>query len=203
VKKSILASLVLSTFVVAVNISSPGRLWASAVWALTLASFTFLIYRTGKVSRYRKVFFVIYAVSFVLVFISRLIETRGSMALTSDVITRREAPLCPVALPQLLLPAVLKGTLIFPTRLVGGPYGGFYPILFLWLVAVVTLGRGWCSWACFFGGTDDGSAAILKNRFIDPARIPVRWRRLEFSNSSSSKMQRMRSTAVAMAASSP
>lgn len=189
VKKSIFTSLVLamamllllSTFVVAVNISSPGRLWASVVWALILATLTFLIYRTGKVSRYRKGFFVIYAVSFVLVFISRLIEVRGSMALTSDVIARREAPLCPVALPQLLLPAVLKGTLIFPTKLVGGPYGGFYPILFLWLVAVVTLGRGWCSWACFFGGIDDGCAAILKKPFIDPARIHVRWRLFPFA----------------------
>jgi polyferredoxin len=188
VKKSIFTSLslamamllLLSTFVIAANLSSPGRLWAGAIWALTLAGFTFLIYRTGKVSRYRRLFFVIYAVSFVLVFISRLIEARGSMALTSDVIARREAPLCPVALPQLLLPAVLKGTLIFPTKLVGGPYGGFYPILFLWFVSVVTLGRGWCSWGCFFGGIDDGFAAILKKPSINPAWIR-KWRLFPFA----------------------
>ena len=122
-RKSIAASgllaltmlLFLTTFVMAANVPVPARLWASGIWTFFLTLITFLIYRTGRISRYRTIFFVIYAAAFLLSFVSNLIEERGSMALTQEIIDANETPLCPVAIPQLLLPALAKNTLIFPT----------------------------------------------------------------------------------------
>ena len=44
----------------------------------------------------------------------------------------------------------------------------------LWLAITLVVGKGWCSYACFFGGIEEGMAAIPKRaklRKIDP-----RWR---------------------------
>lgn len=190
VRKSIAASslltivmfLFLTTFVMAGNLPHPIRLWASTAWTLFLTAITFLIYRTGRISRYRTIFFVIYAAAFLLSFIANLIEERGSMALTQEIIDANETPLCPVAIPQLILPAALKHTLIFPTGVIsGGRYGGFLPILALWLVAVLALGRGWCSWGCFYGGIDEGFSKILRRPVVPTRRLHPRWRLVPFA----------------------
>ena len=84
-KKSIFSSatlafimmLLLSTFIVARNIPNPPMFVTSTIWALFLVFITFMIYRTGKVSKYRSWFFVIYAFSFVLIFVIHLIIERG------------------------------------------------------------------------------------------------------------------------------
>ncbi|MCP4545303.1 MAG: 4Fe-4S binding protein [bacterium] len=137
-----------------------------------------MILRTGKVSRYRSIFFVIYAVSFVIVFISDLISTRGSMALTQDIIEANQTPLCPVAIPQLILPAIFRGLLIFPTQIVNGHYGGFWAILAMWVVGILVLGRGWCSWGCFYGGIDEGFTKILRRPLIPTGNLPPQLRYL-------------------------
>lgn len=146
------------------------------IWVLFLTGILFLMLRTGRVDSFRSVFFVLFAFCFVFVFIADLIETRGSMALTQEVIDAHETPLCPVAIPMLILPAVFRNTLIFPTRLYGGPWGGFFPILFLWIVSVFALGRGWCSWGCFYGGIDEGMSRLLKRKPV-PIRRVSRWLR--------------------------
>ncbi len=107
---SMVMLFLLSIFVVSKNIPTPQMFTTSSIWSFFLIFITFMIYRTGKVSRFRSTFFVIYAFSFVLVFISHLIETRGGMALTQEIITKKEVPLCPVAIPMLILPAIIKGT---------------------------------------------------------------------------------------------
>jgi len=173
--------LLLSTFIIALNIPNPPLLITSTIYTLFLLVVTFMIFKTGKVSRYRSLFFVIYAMSFVISFISHLIEERGGMALTQKTIENLEVPLCPVAIPQLILPAVVKQTLIFPTKLFGGPYGGFLPIFFMWLVAVITLGRGWCSWGCFFGGLDEGFSKLLHKAKIPAKRINPKWHYFSFA----------------------
>lgn len=189
-RKSIAASgllaltmlLFLTTFVMAANVPVPARLWASGIWTFFLTLITFLIYRTGRISRYRTIFFVIYAAAFLLSFVSNLIEERGSMALTQEIIDANETPLCPVAIPQLLLPALAKNTLIFPTGIVsGGEYGGFFPILCLWLVSVLALGRGWCSWGCFYGGIDEGFSKILRRPVVKTRKLDPRWRWTPFA----------------------
>ncbi len=188
-RKSIFASLLLaavmllllSTFTIALNVPNPPMLLASTAWAFFLTGMTFLIFRSGKVSRYRSVFFIVYAVSFVLVFVPHLIETRGSMVLTQSMIKARDVPLCPVAIPQLILPALFKHRLIFPTSLLGGPYGGFYAILSLWLVSVLALGRGFCSFGCFYGGLDEGFSKLHRGKPSMGKRFNWNWRYFPFA----------------------
>jgi len=175
---ALLMLLALSTFVVGPRIADEKLLAASAVWTLFLTVILFLMLRTGRVSRYRSTFFVIYAVSFVIVFVGDLIAERGSMALSRETIAARQVPLCPVAIPQLILPALIKRLLIFPTQIVAGHYGGFWAVLALWFVGVLALGRGWCSWGCFYGGIDEGFAKLLRRPLLSTRRLPERWRLL-------------------------
>jgi Fe-S-cluster-containing hydrogenase component 2 len=173
--------LFLSTFVVARNLLNPGMFTTSTIWALFLGFITFMIYKTGKISKYRSTFFIIYAIAFVLTFTSHLLEERGSTALSQELITENEAPLCHVAIPTLILPASLKQIVIYPTKLTGGPYGGFYPILFMWLLSVVTLGRGFCSWGCFYGGIDEGFSKIFYKEKIPTKNMNPKWKILNFA----------------------
>ncbi|RKY77073.1 hypothetical protein DRQ07_09265, partial [candidate division KSB1 bacterium] len=98
--------LFLSTFIVSRNIPNPPWFAASSAWTMFLVFVTFMILKTGKIYKYRALFFSIYAFSFVFTFIMHLIETRGSMALTRDIIAANETPLCPVAIPMLIVPAL-------------------------------------------------------------------------------------------------
>ncbi len=141
------------------------------IWTLFLTFILFMILRTGKISKYRSIFFTIFAFAFILTFITHLLETRGTMALTREVIENNETPLCPVAIPMLILPALFRNTIIFPAKLIGGTYGGFYQIFLLWLVSLITLGHGWCSWGCFYGGIDEGFSSIGKRKIIPTRRI--------------------------------
>jgi ferredoxin-type protein NapH len=173
--------LLLAVFVLAPQIARRANLVPAALWVIAMAIGTFLILHSGKVYRYRSAFFVIYGFAFVLVFSAHLIEGRGSMALSQETIARHEVPMCPVAIPQVIAPAVIKGIMIFPTKLIGGPYGGFVPVLFIWLVGVVTLGRAWCSWGCFFGGIDEGFSKVLRKPRLSTKSMHPRWRYLPFA----------------------
>jgi len=186
-KKSLLTSILISTvyfllisiFVIA-NPSGVEHLEIflfKLIWVVFLTFTVFMILQTGKISKYRSIFFVIFAFAFILVFVGHLLETRGSMALTQEIIDNNETPLCPIAIPMLILPAMFKNTVIFPTTLMGTSFGGFFPILFLWLVSLITLGRGWCSWGCFYGGIDEGFSNITKKPII-PTKIIKQWLRL-------------------------
>jgi polyferredoxin len=55
------------------------------------------------------------------------------------------------------IPFALTKTVIFPAGV-----NWIYMMLIIWLVAVLTIGRGWCSWACFYGGWDEGASALAK-----------------------------------------
>jgi ferredoxin-type protein NapH len=165
---------ILSIFILTPHLAHPVKSVISAIWMLILVALTFLILKTGKTSRYRSIFFIIFAFSFVLSFVAGLIEERGNMALTQEIVDKKETPLCPVAIPQLILPLLFRQELIFPTKVLGGPYGGFVAIMLLWLVGTLALGRGWCSWGCFFGGIDEGFSKVLRKPLIDSRKINPR-----------------------------
>ena len=44
----------------------------------------------------------------------------------------------------------------------------------IWLAATLVLGKGWCSYGCFFGGIEEGFAAIPQKPRI--RRLDPRWR---------------------------
>ncbi|UCD53405.1 MAG: 4Fe-4S binding protein [Phycisphaerales bacterium] len=145
---------------------------------LFIVGLFFLIVYTGRTHRYRSILFVTYAVCFVISFISNLFEVRGSMALTEEEMIQGHTPFCHMVIPMTVIPAALSRTIIFPGSMLQG-FAAIGPMLILWLGASITLGRGWCSWACFYGGLDEGFSKIGRKPIIK--RIKKKWTYLPFA----------------------
>ena len=172
--KGVFPALILAFPMMALTfvILSGGRLPADPVrlvaFVLTYISFNvlfFLMLSTEKTDRYRSVLFITYAVAFVISFICRLIEVRGSMALTGANIIEGKTPFCHIVIPMTLIPAALTKTIIFPGA-ISGAFASVSNMFVLWIGASLALGRGFCSWGCFFGGLEDGFSRLLKRPAI-------------------------------------
>lgn len=120
----------------------------------------------GSSSKYRHIFQVIFAVGFCIAFIADLYEARGSMAITEASMGNSELPFCHIAIPQVLLPLVITKGIIFPAQ-ISGHYASVASMLLIWLVCTIVLGRGWCSWVCFYGGWEEGFSHVGKKRKIN------------------------------------
>jgi polyferredoxin len=77
-----------------------------------------------------------------------------------------DTPFCFMVTPTIILPAAFARTIIFPgailptatnTRSIAFMIG-------LWFAFTLVLGKAWCSYACFFGGIEEGFAAFPKRR---------------------------------------
>jgi ferredoxin-type protein NapH len=170
-----LLGLFLAFMILGGNAGNRPMMAAGGAYLAFLLAVTYLIFRTGRVDRYRSVFFSVFAVGFALNFIPMLLETRGNMVLTPENMVNLDTPLCHLAIPMLALPGILYGVLIFPTRLV--PHMGFYPMVIIWLGATTVLGRGWCSWGCFYGGLDQLFSRLLPKRIVSSKKFnyALRW----------------------------
>jgi polyferredoxin len=158
--------------------SGPSQTAALIITLLFFNLLFFLMVYKGRTDRYRAVLFVTYAVAFVISFISHLIEARGSMALTEANLLRAEAPFCHIVIPMTLIPAALTKTIIFPGSILGA-FASISGMFVLWIGASLSLGRGFCGWACFFGGLEDGFSRLLRRPVIK--RIGAVWTYLPFA----------------------
>ncbi len=122
-----------------------------------ILSLFFLLLRTGEVSKYRRYFFVAIALLFFPEFIAQLLETRGSMILGAQQIMNTETPYCHIVTSVVLLPWLVTGKVVFPAGV-----GAIASMLIIWGTATLVIGRGWCSWACFYGGWDDGMSRLAR-----------------------------------------
>jgi len=147
------------------------RLVTLAVWLGINGAFLAML-RTGRTDRLRATLFITMAVGFVLSFIPNLIELRGSMTYSAVDIWDNKTPFCHMVIPMTLIPAALKQTIIFPGSLVDG-FAAIGTMLVIWLTASLTLGRGWCSWVCFYGGLDEGCSRLRRKPVI--RAIDRRW----------------------------
>lgn len=141
---------------------------ASIVYALFLlflfVRMTFSEYKKmGSGVIYRRIFQTVFAVGFCIAFISDLYTERGSMAITSQALSNSELPFCHIAIPQVLLPLLVTKNIIFPAR-IAGHYAAVSSMILIWLVCTLTLGRGWCSWVCFYGGWEEGFSHAAKKQ---------------------------------------
>lgn len=150
---------------------------AGVIWAFYNVLF-FLMLKTGKTDKYRALLFVVIALGFTLFFTTNLIEVRGSTTLTAANAVEGRTPFCHIVIPMVLIPAALTRTIIFPGSMTGG-FANIAMMLVIWIGATLTLGRGWCSWACFYGGWDEGFSRILKKPLIK--KIDRRWTYLPFA----------------------
>jgi ferredoxin-type protein NapH len=132
------------------------RIAAWIVFAGVMTLF-FLLLRTGQVSRYRRYFFVAIALLFFPEFVAQLLETRGTMMLGAEEILKTETPYCHIVTSVVFLPWLVTGKIVFPAGT-----GAIASMLIIWGVATLVIGRGWCSWACFYGGWDDVMSRLAR-----------------------------------------
>ena len=159
-------------------LQQPGR--ASKLSALLAWSFMailfFLMMRTGQTYRWRRVFFVALGFLFPVGFIWDLVALRSSMSIPIERMLSGDTPFCFMVLPMTLIPAALTRTIIFPGSLLATPSNphAIASMVALWLLATVILGKAWCSYACFFGGLDEGFSALPGKARI--RKISPKWR---------------------------
>jgi ferredoxin-type protein NapH len=181
--RAILASLpiVLLTSFLMVGMISQHPLQRTAdliVWAFFNVMF-FLIMKTGKTDRYRSLVFVMTAFFFIIYFATNILEARGSLGLTDANIVEGRAPFCHIVIPFALTPALLTKTIIFPGSMLHG-FANIAFMIVIWVGATIALGRGWCSWVCFYGGLDEGFSRLPWPKRPVIKKIDHRWVYLPF-----------------------
>jgi ferredoxin-type protein NapH len=134
----------------------------------------FLILYTGKTDRYRAIGFIAMAIFFALAFIVNLVKVRGSMTFSNNNLLSCEIPFCHIVSTMVIIPLVLTKSIIFP----GSILNGFASIATMFVIVIgvsLALGRGFCSWGCFYGGWDEGSSRVLKKPIIKNFSPKWRW----------------------------
>jgi len=151
------------------------RLAALLAWGFMLALF-YLMMRTGETYRWRRIFFVALGFLFPLGFIWDLVAIRSSMSIPIERMLSGDTPFCFMVIPMTILPAALTRTIIFPGSVLATPSNphAIASMVALWLLATVILGKAWCSYACFFGGLDEGFSNVAAKPRI--RKINPRWR---------------------------
>lgn len=135
----------------------------------------FLIFYKDKIDFFRKVIFVPAAACFTLWFVLYLFHERGHLFIyTPEDVNCGNVPFCHIVIPQTLLPTVLTGKFIFPGTTSKWIFSMFGMIA-TWIGVSLVLGRGFCSWACFWGGWESGSASILKKPIIKRIPMKLKW----------------------------
>lgn len=144
-------------------------LFAKLAWIALIGLASFLVFMTGRISRWRSFFFMIIAWAFVLEFKASLIGLRGSAWFTPQV---QEVPYCHVAIASVLLNYLHSVYLAF----VSGDFLKWSPLLagvLFWLLVTLSIGQGWCSWACFYGGLDTTFSKLRKKPILKWSHLPA------------------------------
>jgi ferredoxin-type protein NapH len=134
----------------------------------------FMMHYTGKTDRYRAILFIIFALSLSFTLISNMLEMRNSMSYSQADILECKIPFCHLVIPMMILPAAFTKSIIFPGSINSG-FANIASMVVLWLVATLVLGRGFCSWGCFYGGWDDGFSRLRKKPVIKKINEIWKW----------------------------
>jgi ferredoxin-type protein NapH len=160
------------------NFADPVSALAILIVFLLVNILYFLMHYTGKTDRYRAVLFIIFALSLSYTLIHNMIEVRRSMTFSQADILECRIPFCHLVIPMMILPAAFTKSIIFPGSIISG-FANISSMVVLWLVATIVLGRGFCSWGCFYGGWDDGFSRIKKKPVIK--KISELWKWMPFA----------------------
>ena len=123
-------------------------------WALFAGGTAFAIARTGRVSPWRRLFFAVSALAFLVHFKLGLLSKALAPTCLAD------APFCHIAMAPYFLNYLRQQY----QALAAGGWALWGPLSLgaAWLFVTLALGRAWCSWACFYGGIDDGLSSLPK-----------------------------------------
>lgn len=133
------------------------RLYALA-WALFASGIAYAIAYTGRVSTWRRVFFSASALAFIVHF------KLGLLNRALDPSCFKDTPYCHIAMAPYFLGYLYQQYLALMSA--GWKMWGPLTLGAAWLFVTLALGRGWCSWACFYGGIDDGLSAIPRRPLL-------------------------------------
>jgi len=127
-------------------------------WALFAGVTAFSVFYTGRVSFFRRIFFSVSALAFLIHF------KFGIFLKGFDLSCFKDTPYCHLAIAPSFLNYLYQQYLAFMSG--GWKLWGPLSLVFLWLFSTLVIGRAWCSWACFYGGIDDGLAALPKKALL-------------------------------------
>jgi Pyruvate/2-oxoacid:ferredoxin oxidoreductase delta subunit len=153
----------------------PTKMAALTAWIFMVALF-YIMMKTCETYRWRRIFFVALGFLFPIGFIWDLIAVRSSMSIPIERMISGDTPFCFMVIPMTIIPAALTKTIIFPGSILPTPSNphAIATMVALWLGATIVLGKAWCSYGCFFGGLEEGFAAIARRPRIK--NIDPRWR---------------------------
>ena len=127
-------------------------------WAVFAGGVAFASFYTGRVSFFRRIFFSVSALAFLVHFKFNLFSK------VFDSSCFKDTPYCHIA----IAPSFLNYLYLQYLALMSGGWAVWGPLslVFVWLFATLIIGRAWCSWACFYGGIDDGLSALPKKALL-------------------------------------
>lgn len=134
----------------------------------------FLMHYTGKTDKYRAVLLIVFALTLSFSLINNMLEMRNSMSFSQADVLECKIPFCHLVIPMMILPAAFTKSIIFPGSIIGG-FANISEMVVLWLFATLVLGRGFCSWGCFYGGWDDGFSRVKKKASIKKINEIWKW----------------------------
>jgi ferredoxin-type protein NapH len=153
---------------------TPDRQFAFAViWFLDVVLFFRMLY-TGKTDSYRAVLFILFALALSFTFIVHMFEARGNMTFDQADSLQCKIPFCHIVTTMILIPAALSKSIIFPGSIDSG-FASIASMLVIVMGALLILGRGFCSWGCFYGGWDDGFSRLRKKAVWKNPPNYLRW----------------------------
>lgn len=168
--------LILLIFMTGGNLSFSNvqRLLAFGInYLLFIVSFFLMLY-TGKTDKFRAIIFILFAIFLSFSFINNLIELRGSMTISNAEFLQCKIPFCHLVTPMLIVPAAITKSVIFPGSILQG-FASISSMIVILLGGALALGRGFCSWGCFYGGWDDGFSRLIKKPKIRRITPHLRW----------------------------
>ncbi|NOY75821.1 MAG: 4Fe-4S binding protein, partial [Kiritimatiellaeota bacterium] len=145
--------------------SAPSKIFALIMAFIFFNTLFFLMVHTGKTDKFRAIAFCLFALCLTCSFISHYIEARGSMGISERTLLACKLPFCHIVIPMTLIPMAFTRTIIFPGVIIGG-YASIATMFVIWIGVSLALGRGFCSWGCFFGGWDDFFSRLTKKPLI-------------------------------------
>ena len=134
----------------------------------------FMMHYTGKTDRYRAILFIFFAVALSFTFMKNMMEVRNSISISQADLLECKTPFCHLVIPMMIIPAALTKSIIFPGSIIDG-FANISFMVVLWFLATIALGRGFCSWGCFYGGWDDGFSRILKRPIVKKINSIWKW----------------------------
>ena len=145
------------------ELSTPAQtgwmLAGKAVFIVAIFIGSFMMFYHSKGSVVRLVLFSAMALIFSVSFMSGFYLVRGHIGFTENDISAG-IPFCHIAIINNILSLPVLRSFVNPSNL--NEHFGIYPMILIWFWATVMIGKGWCSWGCFYGGWDSISSSVLK-----------------------------------------